>query len=201
MFHCRQSATASSGFLAFGGIATFFSDHQHSFSDCWTFFSDGRTFFGCVWCRVSTDVVGGQSPNSMTSPPVLRPFFGRLEYFVKFWKNSTFDLFQVVNVVFSCLWKYIILVHTYIYTFTENNFHAIKSLHKISSVIPKHCVNSIERVFRINLQITHRVKGFACNWNGRRNSPSKESSQLQVLAIYANGGQGGRIQRGELILD
>ena len=31
MFHCRQSATASSGFLAFGGIATFFSDHQTFF--------------------------------------------------------------------------------------------------------------------------------------------------------------------------
>ena len=50
-------------------------------------------------------------PNSMTSAAV-RPFFGRLEYFVKFWKNNTFDLCQVVNVVFSCLWKYIIPFHT-----------------------------------------------------------------------------------------
>ena len=62
MFHCRQSATASSGFLAFGGIATFFSDHQTFFLGLLNIFLGPRTFFGCVWCRSVSTGDGGQSP-------------------------------------------------------------------------------------------------------------------------------------------
>ena len=149
---------------------------KHSFSGCWTFFLDREHF------SVAFDVAASRL--GMVVNPQLNDFssgealFWSPGVFCQILEKQHFWPFPSGECCFSCLWKYIILVHTYIYTFTENNFHAIKNLHKISSLIAKHCVNSIERVFRINLQITLHVKPSACNWNGRRNSQRIEPSTI-----------------------
>ena len=69
MFHCRQSATASSGFLAFGGIATFFSDHQTFFLGLLNIFLGPTNIFRL---RLMSSQLWRSIHNSMTS--VVEPF-------------------------------------------------------------------------------------------------------------------------------
>ena len=133
------------------------------------------------------------------------PFLARsLKYFFKLWKISTLRLPLIFSkswmVFFSCCLKYLILFHTYNIS-QKWQWCDPKFALKIFSHYKTFCANWIERVFRINLQITH-VKPFACNWNGRwRNSPCKESSRLaisgnfwQFLAISASRGHRARVR-------
>ena len=69
MFHCRQSAFSLCGFLAFGGIATFFSDHQTFFLGLLNIFLGPTNIFRL---RLMSSQLCRSIHNSMTS--VVEPF-------------------------------------------------------------------------------------------------------------------------------
>ena len=141
MFHCRQSATGSSDFLAFGGIATFFSDHQTFFLGLLNIFLGPTNIFRL---RLMSSQLWRSIHNSMTS--VVRPFFGLLKYFHKFWKNNTLQqllTFSNGECYFFMLLKIHYVVQNII-TFPPLKKTTI--IFKMCTKIAKHCVSSIERV-------------------------------------------------------
>ena len=161
---------------------------KHSFSDCWTFFSGRRTFFGCVWCHLNC---GGQSTTqwlrwwSLLSKAFEALFWSPRVFFqimVKQHFASALDLFHVVNVSFSWVWKY---TNSYpsLNIFCKNDF--------MKSKICKTLCKFNWKGFRINLQITH-VKPCGSGRLQLKRSPVKFSGFIKEPPISGNfcGNQG-----------
>ena len=170
MFHCGQSAIASSGFLAFDGIATFFSDHQTFSLGLLNIFCGQPKFFGCVWCFISINCGGGsiqKQLNDFCGECEWGPFLASsLKYFFKLWKINTLRL----PLIFSKSW----MVFFFLLLKIPHIISYIQHFPKITMMRSKICFKNLLSLQNILCKL---------NWKGFQDKFANYSRQAFCLQL------------------